>query len=907
MFMKNIYHKGSIIIKFSIILILLSLNLKSFTQSPDSKGVDFWLTFPGNLGAATGSFFITGEENTTGTVSVPGLGFSTPFSVTAGAVTTVVLPSTVFISLSNTIMNNGVHVVSEKEITVYGLNRVQFTTDAYLALPTDILGTDYINLGFGNVNILNGTQLGIVATQDATLVSITPTVTTDGHTVGVPYVVNLNQGQTYLLRNTDPSPNDLSGTFISSDKPIAVFGSHQCANVPNGNTFACDYLVEQLPPISAWGKNFVSVPLKTRLNGDTYRFLASEDNTIISVNGVSIGTINKGHFIQTILTTSSQITSSAPILVAQYSNGTTYDNVTSDPFMMLIFPYEQFLNSYTITTPASGFQFNYVNIVAPTAAVGAIKMDGTAIPSSEYTPIGSSGFSGAQLNLSIGAHNFNGTNLPFGVFVYGFDQFDSYGYPGGGSLSPIATVNSISISPKTGSALINTETCFDAIVKDQFETPVSGVRVDFTITGPNSASTGFANTDANGVAHFCYIGTIEGNDNITASIGTFNDAASFIWVNTCYVVVSAKKFYDLNTDGIDNDGITVQNWNITFSGTDENSNNVGPVTQSTNVGGITNFTSIAKGTYTIAEGAISGWINTKATSVTLNISECTDPGQIKFGNVCIGPGTNSPGTFGIGYWANKNGQSLITGPYLCELNALCLRNANGSDFDPVAGCPTPSNTQLNAGRSALKGWMQSATATNMSYMLSAQLAAMKLNVLKGYVNGSKLIYAPGTVSANIAGFASVNVIMTEANNFLCANPIISSGNSLLPTAEAIKNALDKANNNLNFVQSQPCEVSQTAVIRSSSEQLSEQLKQSETTKVNVYPNPSHSYFLLDLHGFKNELISIRVTDVVGKLIEIKKVYTLEQIIKVGEHYKPGVYILQVIQGEKQKTIKIIKQ
>ncbi|HZC03371.1 MAG TPA: hypothetical protein VE844_19065 [Gammaproteobacteria bacterium] len=44
---------------------------------------------------------------------------------------------------------------------------------------------------------------------------------------------------------------------------------------------------------------------------------------------------------------------------------------------MLIPPFEQSLASYTVTTPASGFSTNFINIVAPAAAVGAITLDGT--------------------------------------------------------------------------------------------------------------------------------------------------------------------------------------------------------------------------------------------------------------------------------------------------------------------------------------------------------------------------------------------------------------------------------------------------------------------------------------------------------------------------------------------------
>ena len=459
----------------------------------------------------------------------------------------------------------------------------------------------------------------------------------------------------------------------------------------------------------------------------------------------------------------------------------------------------------------------------------------------------------------------------------------------------------------------STHTVKAAVVNSTGE-PVIDRELTFTITsGPNAGNTFSTNTDANGEAFYTYTGTGGvGTDNIQACFTNSqnqldcSNTLTFEWTQTsCNITVLTKKFYDLNTDGIDNDGIPVQGWTISLSGTDQNTNPVGPINQATNAAGTTSFTGIVLGDYTVSEGNQTGWVNTTPTSVNLNLTACTNPAEIKFGNVCIGAGTTVAGTFGVGYWTNKNGQSLITGAYLCELNALCLRNANGSDFDPVAGCPTPSNAQVNNGKNALKTWLQSATATNMSYMLSAQLAAMKLNVLKGYVNSSRLIYAPGTVSANAAGFATVSAIMTEANKMLCANPVISSGNSLLAAAEALKNALDRANNNLNFVQAQPCGIVQSAVTRS--EQQPEQLIQSEKLNLKAYPNPSRSYFVLSVPASQDQPVSMRVTDAVGKMIEIRKVLFTEQVIRIGEQYKPGVYFVQVIQGNKQQTIKIIKQ
>ena len=68
------------------------------------------------------------------------------------------------------------------------------------------------------------------------------------------------------------------------------------------------------------------------------------------------------------------------------------------------------------------------------AAVGAIALDGVAIPAERFVPIGSSGFSGVQVPIAPGSHQFV-ASLPFGALVYGFADDDSYGYPGGMSLA----------------------------------------------------------------------------------------------------------------------------------------------------------------------------------------------------------------------------------------------------------------------------------------------------------------------------------------------------------------------------------------------------------------------------------------------------------------------------------------
>src|SRR5690606_38106684 len=144
---------------------------------------------------------------------------------------------------------------------------------------------------------------------------------------------------------------------------------------------ACDFIAEMIPPIDSLGTAFYSFPLGGRLNGDTFVAVVTEDDTIITIDG-TITSINRaansastyttpdaldaGAKLEFILTSGAEITSNKPILIAHFSNGTTFDSQTGDPFMNILPPFEQYLGSYNVTTPAMGFSANYITLIAKT-------------------------------------------------------------------------------------------------------------------------------------------------------------------------------------------------------------------------------------------------------------------------------------------------------------------------------------------------------------------------------------------------------------------------------------------------------------------------------------------------------------------------------------------------------------
>ena len=138
--------------------------------------------------------------------------------------------------------------------------------------------------------------------------TITPSAESSGHPAGVPYTVTLNRGQTYQLIHSRDG-GDLSGTVVTSTHPVGVFGGHALAFIPNEHR-AGDHLVEQLLPTQAWGRQFFTAPLATRQNGDTFRVIASEDGTVVSVGGAVVATLDRGEVHEQVITGATEIVAS---------------------------------------------------------------------------------------------------------------------------------------------------------------------------------------------------------------------------------------------------------------------------------------------------------------------------------------------------------------------------------------------------------------------------------------------------------------------------------------------------------------------------------------------------------------------------------------------------------------------
>jgi hypothetical protein len=263
--------------------------------------------------------------------------------------------------------------------------------------------------------------------------------------------------------------------------------------------------------------------------------------------------------------------------------------------------------------------------------------------------------------------------------------------------------------------------------------------------------------------------------------------------------ISGMKFYDANANGVKDEGEAgIHFWQIWIYGGPEG---FVPYSTTTDASGDYSFLNLDPGTYGACEVLPKNapiWLPTTATRID-GIAVPPDSTSNDFGNVCLGPG----GGLTLGFWSNKNGQAVMTNggmtAELLFLSNLNLRNANGTNFNPTT-------------YTGFRTWILNATATNMSYMLSAQLAAMELNVHNGKVSGGAHVFA-GSAPAGCsvpglsgAGFIGVNDLMADANTELGLDGFTPSGDPERTCQEFKKTTLDKANNNLNFVQANACQV-----------------------------------------------------------------------------------------------------
>ncbi|MBV7256772.1 IgGFc-binding protein [Pacificimonas sp. WHA3] len=328
------------------------------------------------------------------------------------------------------VRNTGFQISSADPLAAYFVNRASATTDMAYILERGSLGTDYVIASQGG-SIGEGSQVMIQAVEDNTTITFTPKG-------GAPIVQTLQAGETYKYTG---GSTDLTGSFVSSDKDVAVSSGHECAQVPVGRV-ACDLLIEQMIPTDRLSNEYyvaASDAAGGAVGEDLVRVIATVDNTQVSVNGVVVATLDAGevHEFSQSGNSGSRVTATADVAVAQYLIGTGRSGQLTDPAFSMVPGADSWLAEYRLATPdgAQAFNENYASIVIGLADLNSLMLDGVAVDVSGFTAIGMSGFARGVVDLPLGLFDLT-ADSEFLVMLGGGAQADSYFTYGGATFAP---------------------------------------------------------------------------------------------------------------------------------------------------------------------------------------------------------------------------------------------------------------------------------------------------------------------------------------------------------------------------------------------------------------------------------------------------------------------------------------
>ena len=374
--------------------------------------------------------------------------------------TIVHLPSSVAV-FQNERDFKGVYLRTDNDaVTAIGQNELNSYSDTFLILPykRSNVKTEYVYYGISVAGYTSSYQSAIliVGTEDNTTMKLTVTqtaTTNTGNTLytGREYSFVINRLQTFNIRST----GDLSGTKIVTNKQVSVFSGHELAQIPD-DVCCGDQLIEQVPPVTSWGRVFYTMPLATR-RSYTIRLLAAYNLTEIDLYCKKLDepyiineeshTISEGeYYVKTFFQQEYCIVhSNKPILVAQFSHGGYEEgDFIGDPMMMIISDTLQFSNHIFVTTIRNATQSGYSHYVNIIVLAQYFQPDmihlfsggkNISLNTQDWVPMKvkfTAEAYAAQVNISEGVAEFFLTNKAalMAAVTYGFTRQKSYGHSG---------------------------------------------------------------------------------------------------------------------------------------------------------------------------------------------------------------------------------------------------------------------------------------------------------------------------------------------------------------------------------------------------------------------------------------------------------------------------------------------
>lgn len=454
-----------------ILLLLLSVPVffSSSAQDFSNKGKDFWVgygshvnMYSGSGGDATGGgtqemvLYFTSDVTANVTITIPATGWTRNYTVPANTVVeTQAIPKTgaddVRLRTEGKFSKKSIHITSDKPIVAYAHIYNSAVSGATLLFPTNTLGKEYYSLNYKQTS--NATwsypYVFAIATEDSTILEVTPTANTLTHAANVTFRDTLMAGDVLnllgqIVNGGGSTGVDLTGTKIKSVasstgqcKKIAVFSGSGKIDItcPSGTSGTADNYIQQVFPSTAWGQKYFTAPTKG-LPYNYFRVLVKDPTTAVKLNGVvQGGLVNNFYYDLPLTNAPSLIEADKPVLVAQYitttgSCGNTHSG-NGDPEMIYLSPVEQTIDKVTLNS-TSHFLIteHYINIIIKTSAASTFRIDGVPPASAFIQYTVDPTYSYNQIPVVAGSHTIQ-ADSGFNAIAYGYGAPESYGYNAG--------------------------------------------------------------------------------------------------------------------------------------------------------------------------------------------------------------------------------------------------------------------------------------------------------------------------------------------------------------------------------------------------------------------------------------------------------------------------------------------
>jgi hypothetical protein len=378
--------------------------------------------------------------------------------------------------ISGTGKGTAFHIKTDLPVVAYQMlpygGGAAAATGASLLLPTSAWGTNYLAVTAYDaggmpppISVPMGPSFNIVAMEDNTNVTIRPksALSAGGGlpagAANAPYMLTLDKGQyaqfTQLLQ--------LSGSPITADKPIGVFGGHQIMSIDR----CCgDHGEQMLAPVKALGDEYVAAPHPDRRPNSeprVFRIFGAVEGTQLTYDPPNAGppTVTLGEWVEIRTATPFSVKSqdnAHPFAMFTYMTGAGEqgEGGEGDADFVRLVPPKQYQSHYVFFTDPS-YPFTQLTVVRTKKddAFKPVFLKCQAQPIAGWTPVGSGETEIAFVKLVDAWNPQNGCNngvqqmdseAPFGVWVWGWGSestqtgWVSYGYPAGEGVLPINDV-----------------------------------------------------------------------------------------------------------------------------------------------------------------------------------------------------------------------------------------------------------------------------------------------------------------------------------------------------------------------------------------------------------------------------------------------------------------------------------